>query len=79
VRCTSALNKERTLKKPLDLQDAWLLAIQKEQEAQDTYAELANLVEDASVKSLFNFLSEQEKEHKRRLEEEYDKMFLSEF
>ena len=66
------------MKKPLDLQDAWLLAIQKEQEAKDTYSELADLVDDASVKSLFNFLAQQEEEHKRRLEEEYDRMFLSE-
>ena len=28
------------MKKPLDLQEAWLLAIQKEQEAKDTYIEL---------------------------------------
>jgi len=65
--------------KPLDLQSAWLLAIQKEQEARDTYAELADLVDDASLKSLFSFLVEQEEDHKRRLEQEYDKMFLSEF
>lgn len=67
------------MNKPLDLQDAWLLAIQKEQEARDTYTELASLVDDASVKSLFEFLATQEEDHKRRLEEEYDKMFLSEF
>jgi rubrerythrin len=67
------------MKKPDGLQEAWLLAIQKEQEAKDTYTELANLVDDASVKSLFEFLAGQEEEHKRRLEEEYDKMFLSDF
>ncbi len=66
------------MKKPLDLQEAWLLAIKTEQEAKETYTELADMVDDASVKSLFKFLAQQEEEHKRRLEEEYDKMFMSE-
>jgi rubrerythrin len=65
--------------KPLELQQAWLLAIQKEQEARATYIELSEMTDDAAIKSLFDFLAGQEAEHERRLQEEYDKVFLSDF
>ncbi len=67
------------MKEPFDLQEAWLLAIQKEQEAQGAYKKLSEMADDAAVKSLFDFLAGQEAEHERRLQEEYDKMFLSDF
>ena len=73
------LERRENMKKPLDLQEAWLLAIQKEQEARDVYAELSELVDDAALKSLFDFLVEQEEDHKRRLQEEYDRVFMSDF
>ncbi len=67
------------MKEPFDLQEAWLLAIQKEQEAQAAYKELSAMTDDAAIKSLFDFLAGQEVEHEQRLQEEYDKMFLADF
>ena len=67
------------MKEPFDLQEAWLLAIQKEQEAQAAYTKLSEMTDDAAIKSLFDFLAGQEVEHERRLQEEYDKMFMADF
>jgi rubrerythrin len=65
--------------KKIGLEEAWQIAIQNEQEAQDLYEEMRNLTEDSALKDLFAFLIEQEKKHKRLLEEEYDKYFATEF
>ena len=65
------------MKDKIKLEEAWRLAIQREQEARDFYAEMADMVEDSALKNLFAHLIEQEENHKRILEEEYDKMFLT--
>lgn len=67
------------MKGEIRLAEAWRLAIEREQEAHDLYAELAGMVQDSSLKNLFDFLVEQEKMHKQRLEDEYDKYFTPEF
>lgn len=67
------------MKDKIKLEEAWRLAIQREQEARDFYAEMADMVEDSALKNLFAHLIEQEENHKRLLEEEYDKMFLTEY
>lgn len=67
------------MKDKIKLEEAWRLAIQREQEARDFYAEMSDMVEDSALKSLFAHLIEQEEEHKRLLEEEYDKMFLTDY
>lgn len=63
----------------IKLEEAWRLAIQREQEAKDFYAEMADMVEDSALKSLFAHLIEQEEQHKQLLEQEYDKMFLIDY
>jgi len=63
----------------MKLEEAWRLAIRREQEAREFYEEMAKMVEDSALKSLFAHLIEQEKSHKRILEEEYEKMFMTEY
>jgi rubrerythrin len=63
----------------MSLEQVWRLAIEREQEAQDVYEEMAGMVEDSALKNLFSFLVEQEKKHKELLEEEYEKYFLPEY
>lgn len=65
------------MKDKIKLEEAWRLAIQREQEARDFYAEMADMVEDSALKNLFAHLIEQEANHKRLLEDEYDKMFAA--
>jgi rubrerythrin len=66
------------MKDRIRLEEAWQLAIQREQEARDFYEEMSGMVEDPALKSLFAHLIEQEKRHKQLLEEEYEKMFTPE-
>lgn len=63
------------MKDNMRLEEAWRLAIDREQEARDFYKELAGMVEDTALKNLFAFLVEQEEHHRRLLEDEFDKMF----
>jgi rubrerythrin len=63
----------------LSLEEVWRLAIQSEQEAQQVYQEMAEMVEDSSLKNLFAFLVEQEKKHQQLLEDEYDKYFTPDY
>lgn len=65
------------MKDKIKLEEAWRLAIQREQEARDFYAEMSDMVEDSALKSLFAHLIEQEENHKRLLEKEYEKMFAA--
>ncbi len=65
------------MKDKIKLEEAWRLAIQREQEARDFYAEMADMVEDSALKNLFAHLIEQEEKHKQLLEDEYDKMFAA--
>ena len=61
------------------LEEAWRLAIQREQEARDFYQEMSDMVEDSALKSLFAHLIEQEERHKQILEDEYAKVFLTDY
>jgi rubrerythrin len=61
----------------MKLEEAWRLAIEREQEARDFYVEIAEMVEDSALKNLFDFLINQEENHKRLLEEEYEKLFAT--
>ncbi len=67
------------MKGKLGLEEAWQMAIQREQDARDLYEQMAELVEDSSLKRLFRFLVEQEENHKRLLEEEFEKYFTPEY
>lgn len=62
----------------IGLEQAWRMAIQREQEARDTYEEMLNMVEHSALKNLFTFLIEQEEKHKELLEQEFDKYFMPE-
>jgi hypothetical protein len=70
--------RRTSMKDKIRLEEAWQLAIQREQEAKDFYKEMAGMVEDSALKNLFAHLIEQEKKHKQLLEEEYEKMFMPE-
>ncbi len=61
------------------LEEAWQMAVQREQDAHDLYQEMRDMVEDSSLKNLFTFLMEQEKKHKQLLQEEFDRYFTPEF
>ncbi len=65
------------MKDKIKLEEAWRLAIQREQEARDFYQEISDMVEDSALKNLMAFLIEQEENHKRRLEDEYEKLFVA--
>ena len=58
-----------------EIQDVFILAIKREQEAHDTYAELAKVFKPSTEKELFLELAKMEKGHKRVLEKEYDSCF----
>jgi|GEM_PF-1200577 rubrerythrin len=63
----------------ISLEEAWKLAIQREKEAQELYRDLAERVASAEARALFAFLLEQEKEHERRLQDEFDRAFAPEW
>jgi len=60
----------------MNFQDLLILAAKKEQKAVDLYSDLARKVSEIELKKLFEFLIQQEKSHKLKLEEEYEKHVL---
>lgn len=60
----------------MNFQDLLILAARKEQKAVDLYSALAEKTEKEELIKLFEFLIQQEKSHKLKLEEEYDKHIL---
>ncbi|MFQ6110065.1 MAG: ferritin family protein [Candidatus Aminicenantales bacterium] len=62
----------------MNFQDLLILAAKKEQKAADLYSDLGKKAKREEIKKLFDFLVQQEKAHKLRLEEEYDKQVLEE-
>jgi hypothetical protein len=58
-----------------ELEEAWRMAIQKEQDAHDHYMRLAQMTADAATQALFEKLADQETEHKRALESEFARFF----
>lgn len=60
----------------MNFQDLLILAAKKEQKAVDLYSDLERKVSKKELKKLFEFLTQQEKSHKLKLEEEYEKHVL---
>lgn len=60
----------------MNFQDLLILAAKKEQKAVDLYSDLERKVNKKELKKLFEFLIQQEKSHKLKLEEEYEKHVL---
>jgi rubrerythrin len=60
----------------MNFQDLLILAAKKEQKAVNLYSDLARKVSEIELKKLFEFLIQQEKSHKLKLEEEYEKHVL---
>jgi len=61
----------------MTLEEAWQLAIRREQEAQELYRKLAE--KGPAMRELFTFLLKQEEQHERRLQDEYDQAFRPEW
>jgi rubrerythrin len=68
--------EEDTLDAEMDFQQLLIFAAKKEQNAVKLYSKLAEEVESEELKKLFEFLVEQEKSHKLKLETEYEKHVL---
>lgn len=60
----------------MTFQDLLILAAKKEQKAVKLYSDLKKKVKKPDLKKLFDFLVQQEKSHKLKLEEEYEKHVL---
>ena len=58
-----------------EIPEAWRLAMQKEKDAQELYARMAQSATDEGTRSLFEMLVEQEKKHYAILESEYRRIF----
>ncbi len=62
----------------MSFQDLLILAAKKEQRAVELYSDMERKVKNKELKRLFEFLIQQEKSHKLKLEEEYEKHVLEE-
>jgi rubrerythrin len=60
----------------MTFQDLLIIAAKKEQEAVELYSTLERNADDEELKKLFQFLIQQEKSHKLKLESEYEKHVL---
>lgn len=63
---------EETPAEKMTFQDLLIYAAKKEQEAVELYSNLELYAQDEELKKLFQFLIQQEKTHKLKLEREYD-------
>lgn len=61
---------------PLD--EAWRMAIEREQTAYDFYKQAFEAVTDDSMKKLFEFLMKEEQHHLDLLQSEFEKGFIQE-
>jgi len=68
--------EEDTLDAEMDFQTLLIFAAKKEQSAVKLYSDLTEKSESEELKRLFEFLVEQEKSHKLKLETEYEKHVL---
>jgi len=64
---------EEPLDEEMNFQDLLVFAAKKEQKAVELYSGLACMMKDPELKKLFEFMVEQEKSHKLKLETEYEK------
>jgi rubrerythrin len=73
---------EYVIEEPVDadsgFQDLLILAAKKEAKAAKLYTELRSRVTDPEHRRLFDFLIQEEREHKFRLEQEYERHVLEE-
>ena len=60
----------------MNFQDLLIFAAKKEKKAADLYSQLSDRSDDPELKKLFDFLVQQEKSHKLKLEKEYDEHVL---
>jgi rubrerythrin len=60
----------------MNFQDLLIMAAKKEQKAVDLYSDLKKKSSNKELEKLFEFLIQQEKSHKLKLEEEYEKHVL---
>ncbi len=58
-----------------ELPEAWQLAIRREEESYNYYRRMEQSTPDASLKTLFQTLAEQEAKHRQLLEAEYRRLF----
>jgi len=58
-----------------EISEAWRLAMQREQDAQEFYRRMAQTATDDSTRSLFEMLAQQEQQHHALLEAEYRRLF----
>lgn len=58
-----------------EIPEAWRLAMQREKETEEMYARMAQTATDDGIRSLFEMLVEQEKQHYAILEAEYRRIF----
>ena len=70
--------EEEPLDADIDFQQLLIFAAKKEQKAVELYSDLAKKSKAEELRKLFEFLVEQEKSHKLKLETEYDKHVLRE-
>jgi rubrerythrin len=68
--------EEDTLEAEMDFQQLLIFAAKKEKSAVELYSKLAQETESEELRKLFEFLVEQEKSHKLKLETEYEKHVL---
>lgn len=62
----------------LDYQKALILAMKREKASYKLYTDLAEIVEEADLKTTFLALAQEEAKHKLRFEVEYDDVILTE-
>ena len=64
-------------KKKMGLQDAIILAMQREKKAFQLYSDMEELTDDQEIQQLFEFLANEEAKHKLRFEVQYDEIILT--
>ena len=62
----------------MSYQDALILAMKREEKAQQLYSDMGTRTGDPEIKKLFAMLAQEEAKHKLRLETEYDEYVLVE-
>jgi len=69
---------DEKLAEDMTVQDLLIFAARKEKRAADLYESLARSADGPKLRDLFRFLAGQEREHKLKLEAEYEKLLLQE-
>jgi rubrerythrin len=77
LRIVDTLADEK-LAEDMTVQELLIFAARKEKRAAELYDSLARTAEGPKLKDLFLFLAGQEKDHKLKLETEYEKLLLQE-